>query len=91
MNKEEIVQKAQELLRQLDKYNINKLEQEVILKVDDRAINFGGRLKAIRKKQKLSQTQLSKKLNIPFKTIGNYERNIHRPSYERLVEIADCL
>lgn len=49
---------------------------------------FSQRLKELRKKEGLTQAQLANKLNIGTSTIGMYESNIRKPSYNVLKKIA---
>lgn len=50
---------------------------------------FSNKLKELRKKNGLTQLELSKKLGIGQSTIGMYESNIRKPSYEVIKKIAD--
>lgn len=50
---------------------------------------FSNKLKNLRKKSGLTQAELSEKLGIGQSTIGMYESNIRRPSYEVIKKIAD--
>lgn len=50
--------------------------------------DFGERLQKLRKKRKLSQKDVAKRLNVSSDTISAYERNIQTPRLERLIELA---
>ena len=52
-------------------------------------IEFGLRLKKLRKEQNLRQTDLAEKLNLSRTTIANYEQNIRFPNQEALCNLAD--
>lgn len=52
-------------------------------------MNFGEKLKNLRKKHGLSQDQLGKLLNLGASTIGQYETNSREPNFERLKKIKD--
>ena len=52
-------------------------------------IDFGSRLKKLRKEDKLSQSKLADKLGYCRSTIANYEQNSRLPSVEILMDIAD--
>jgi len=56
--------------------------------VDDSVYDFGLRLSQLRKKRKLSQAAVAKKLGINKATISAYERNITIPSVETLKSLA---
>jgi len=56
--------------------------------VDDSVYDFGVRLSQLRKKRKLSQADVAKKLSINKATISAYERNITIPSVETLKSLA---
>lgn len=49
---------------------------------------FANKLKELRTQHGLTQAQLAKKLNIGTSTIGMYESNIRKPSFEVLIKIA---
>ena len=49
---------------------------------------LGRRIRFLRKEQKLSQTQLGKKLNLAESTISLYESGKRAPDYETLLNIA---
>ena len=50
---------------------------------------FGKKLKMLRKKNRLTQANLAKKLNISPSTIGMYEQGRREPDSAMLVKIAD--
>lgn len=52
---------------------------------------FGERLTQIRKKKKLSQSEVGKILGIDGDAYGRYERNEVKPSIEMATKIADVL
>ncbi|QGM92132.1 helix-turn-helix domain-containing protein [Enterococcus faecalis] len=52
---------------------------------------FGEKLKAIRKSKRLTQLDLSKRLNVSKGTISAYEQGLSYPSIETLVEICKIL
>ncbi len=51
----------------------------------------GQRIKSMRKKAGLTQTELAKKLNIPYQSIGQWERDIRTPKQQTLIKIAKAL
>lgn len=53
------------------------------------AEQIGRRLRNLREKFGLSQTELSKRLKIPNQSISNYERGSRQPDYESLIALAD--
>lgn len=50
---------------------------------------FGKILRELRKNEKLTQTQLAKKLGLAFSTISMYERGDREPDFEIMESIAD--
>ncbi len=50
---------------------------------------FSDKLKSLRKKRGLTQSELAKQLNIGTSTIGMYESNIRKPSYSVLLDISN--
>ena len=50
--------------------------------------NFGGRLKELRVKRKISQKQLAEKLGIVQSTIANYEKGLRFPDHNTLIKLA---
>ncbi|MBQ2985693.1 MAG: helix-turn-helix transcriptional regulator [Clostridia bacterium] len=53
-------------------------------------VDFGDRLRAIRIKRGMSQSQLAKKIRVTSGAVSSYENSTRRPSYEVLVRIARC-
>lgn len=51
-------------------------------------IEFGTRLRFLRKRSSLTQKELGEALNISASSIGMYERGIREPSFELLFDIA---
>jgi len=51
---------------------------------------FGDRLREIRTKRKLTMKQLGEKVGLTESAIGMIERGERNPSYDKLVEIAEC-
>jgi transcriptional regulator with XRE-family HTH domain len=49
---------------------------------------LGQRIRELRKKQKLSQTELAKKADVAFMTISRIERGEHDPHIKTLARIA---
>lgn len=47
------------------------------------------RLKELRLENKLTQTELSEKLNVPMTTYANWEQGTRNPDYEILIRLAD--
>ncbi|MCX8130907.1 MAG: helix-turn-helix domain-containing protein [Clostridia bacterium] len=52
-------------------------------------MNLGKKLKDLREERKLSQTELSKQLNISQKSLSNYELDQREMDYETLKRISD--
>ena len=50
-------------------------------------VNFGDRLKELRKRSKLSQEQLARQLGITKGMISSYETSMRMPSYHILLKI----
>lgn len=50
--------------------------------------DFGYRLRELRKRKKLTQTQVAKRLNLSKATISGYENNIKTPSLDVLVKLS---
>ena len=55
------------------------------------AINFGKRLKEIRKAKGLTQDQLAELLNTSQRMIAHYERQNNRPRIDKIKAIAEAL
>ena len=47
----------------------------------------GQLIKAARKKAGMTQTELAQKLNIPFQSISQWERDIRKPKMDNLQKI----
>jgi transcriptional regulator with XRE-family HTH domain len=54
-------------------------------------ISTGDRIVLLRKKRKLSQEQLAKKLDIPLKDLTEYENDKVSPAFNVAVKMADAL
>jgi transcriptional regulator with XRE-family HTH domain len=52
-------------------------------------LSFGQKLLVLRKKKKVSQTELATQIGISQSNIANYESDKIRPSYEVLIKLAD--
>lgn len=52
---------------------------------------LGDRIKRLRQERNWSQGQLAQRLNIHQKQISGYERNVHIPSVEVLIRLAELL
>lgn len=52
---------------------------------------FGEKLKAVRKSKRLTQLELSRRLEVSKGTISAYEQNLSYPSIETLVKLCDIL
>lgn len=50
--------------------------------------DFGYRLRALREKKDLTQTQVAKRLNLSKTTVSGYENNIKTPSLNVLVKLS---
>ena len=48
----------------------------------------GQRIKAARKKAKMTQAELAAKLGIPYQSVGQWERDVRKPKKETLANIA---
>lgn len=51
----------------------------------------GERIKAARKTAGMTQAELASKLDIPFQSISQWERDVRKPKKETLAKIADAL
>ena len=47
------------------------------------------RLKQLRKEKKLTQKELANALNIPYRTLLNWELNTRKPSYENMIKMQE--
>lgn len=54
-------------------------------------MTVGQKIRFARKKAKMTQNALAQKLNIPYQSIGQWERDIRKPKYETLQRIAEAL
>jgi transcriptional regulator with XRE-family HTH domain len=54
-------------------------------------MTLGERIKRLRQERNWSQTQLAQKLGLHQKQLSGYERNIHTPSVEVLIRVAELL
>lgn len=52
-------------------------------------MTLGERIKRLRQERNWSQTQFAQKLKVHQKQISGYERNVHVPSTELLIRMAD--
>ncbi len=52
-------------------------------------ILLGEKIKKLRNKNKLTQTELAQKVGVTKSTIAAYENNTRTPSYEVLIRLAD--
>lgn len=50
--------------------------------------DFGYRLRDLRAKKRLTQTQVAKRLNLSKATISGYENNIKTPSIDVLIQLS---
>lgn len=50
--------------------------------------DFGNRLRQLRERRKLTQTQVAVRLNISKSAMSGYENNIKTPSVDILIELA---
>lgn len=50
---------------------------------------FGERIAKLRKKKRLTQLELAKRLNISKSTLGMYEINKREPNFEMLIQLAE--
>lgn len=54
-------------------------------------LTLGERIKRLRQEQGLSQAQFAMRLSIHQKQVSGYERNVHMPSVEVLIRMAQVL
>lgn len=54
-------------------------------------MTYGQRIRAARKKAGMTQTELAKKLGIPYQSIGQWEKDRRKPKLETLQRIAEAL
>ena len=51
--------------------------------------DFGYRLRALRKKKRMTLTQVAKRLNISKASISGYENNVKTPSVDTLIQMSN--
>ncbi len=54
-------------------------------------MTLGDRIKRLRQGRNWSQTQLAQRLDVHQKQVSGYERNVHVPSVEVLIRLAELL
>lgn len=54
-------------------------------------VNVGKNIRAARRNAGLTQSQLAEKINVPYQSIGQWERGTRNPKYETLEKIAAAL
>ena len=54
-------------------------------------MTIGQRIRDARKNAGMTQTELAKKLNIPFQSISQWERDLRNPKFDTIQRIADAL
>lgn len=54
-------------------------------------MNIGQRIAAARTNAGLTQAELAKRMDIPYQTIGHWERNMSSPKFSSLERLADAL
>ena len=54
-------------------------------------MTIGERIKELRKQQGMTQSDLAKKLGIPYQSIGQWERGIRTPKFNTISRIIDAL
>ncbi len=52
-------------------------------------MHLGERLRALREKKGLTQTEFAKRIGIPNQNVSNYERGFRQPDYDTLKKFAD--
>ena len=60
-------------------------------KVSGLKIQFGKRLRILRKQAGLTQDQLAESINVSVETVSNMERGIHGPKFDTLEKIANVM
>ena len=58
---------------------------------DEEAVEFGQRLREIRRRQDLEQAALAEIARVPTSSISHFERGKHKPSLDTLIRLADGL
>ena len=51
--------------------------------------DFGYRLRALRKKKRMTQAQAAKRLNVSKASISGYENNVKTPSVDTLIQMSN--
>ena len=54
-------------------------------------MNIGERIMIARKNAGLTQAELAKRMDIPYQTIGHWERNMSSPKFSSLERLANAL
>lgn len=54
-------------------------------------LTFGNRIRSLRKKYRLTQLELSAKVEIPKSTLAGYENGLRRPKFETIEKLAEVL
>ncbi len=63
--------------------------QRYFFAMEVRAMEFGDRIKTIRKQNKLTQEQFAEKLNVTRQAVSNWENNKNLPDIGMLIRISD--
>ena len=58
---------------------------------DEEAVEFGQRLREIRRRRDLEQAVLAEIARVPTSSISHFERGKHKPSLDTLIRLADGL
>ena len=58
---------------------------------DEEAVEFGQRLREIRRRRDLEQAVLAETARVPTSSISHFERGKHKPSLDTLIRLADGL
>lgn len=56
--------------------------------INNMEIMFAKRMKELRKAENMSQSQLAKLIGVAQSNISDWENNVSRPEYEKLVKVA---
>ena len=54
-------------------------------------MTIGQRIRDARKNAGMTQTELAQKLNVPFQSISQWERDLRNPKFDTIQRIADAL
>lgn len=57
--------------------------------IEEIKINFGKRVKALRTRNKMTQTELAEKLGVSKSIISAYEKGTRTPAFETIVKLSD--